>query len=247
MCGRFTFTSDSGLLQQFFPDFEIPSDMSPRYNITPTQNVVVITNVQDESETDAGKKKVEFCQWGLIPSWAKDEKIGSKMINARSETLSEKPSFRNAYKRRRCLILADGYYEWQQVPGDKLKQPVYIRFKSKNPFAFAGLWEKWQTNWMEIPLRTCTIITCPPNPLLKNIHHRMPVILPPDAYGQWLDPNEKLQEELQPLLVPYHGEEMEAYAVSRLVNRPTNDSSECIAPMSDINGSSEQELSDTLF
>ena len=247
MCGRFTFTSDSELLQQTFLDFEIPDDLSPRYNITPTQDVVVVTNAQDDGVSDDGRKKMEFFQWGLIPSWAKDPKIGSKMINARSETLSEKPSFRTAYKRRRCLVLADGYYEWQQIPGEKVKQPVYIRFTSKNPFAFAGLWEEWQANYMEKPLRSCTIITCPPNPLLKSIHHRMPVILPQDAYAEWLSPDEKTRNQLQPLLIPYQGEEMEAYAVSKYVNRPANDSPECIEPMSDGNESSKEELSGTLF
>ena len=247
MCGRFTFTSDPILLRQIFRGCKIPTNISPRYNITPTQDVAVIANTQNNGESDGDAKKVEFFHWGLIPSWAKDPKIGSRMINARSETLIEKPSFRSAYKRRRCLILADGYYEWQEVLGTKLKQPVYIRLKSKNPFAFAGLWEKWQANWMDKPLRSCTIITCSPNPMLEEIHHRMPVILPQGRYAQWLAPDEQSPETLQPLLTPYPGEDMEAYPVSRFVNRPTNDSPECIAPMSDVNGSSEQKLDGTLF
>ena len=152
------------------------------------------------------------------------------MINARSETLAEKPSFRSAYKRRRCLILADGYYEWQQVPGDRRKQPVYIRLQSQKPFALAGLWEVWQIEGMDEPLRSCTIITCPPNTLLEKIHHRMPVILPQGAYAEWLSPDERSADVLQPLLVPYTNEEMEAYPVSTFVNRPTNDSPACIAP-----------------
>ena len=247
MCGRFTFTSDPTLLRQTFRGCKLPTNISPRYNITPTQDVAVIANTQDNDESDGDTKKVEFFHWGLIPSWAKDPKIGSRMINARSETLTEKPSFRSAYKRRRCLILADGYYEWQEVLGTKLKQPVYIRLKSQNPFAFAGLWEEWSANYMEKPLRSCTIITCPPNPMLEEIHHRMPVILPQEAYAQWLTPGEQSPETLQPLLTPYPSGEMEAYPVSRFVNRPTNDSPECIAPMSDVDGSSEQKLDGTLF
>ena len=133
---------------EYFDDPQLPIEFTPRYNITPTQDVAVIANTQD----DVDGKKIEFFHWGLIPYWAKDPKIGSRMINARSETLTEKPSFRNAYKRRRCLILADGYYEWQTVPGEKNKQPIYIRLKSQNPFAFTGLWEEWQANYMEKPL-----------------------------------------------------------------------------------------------
>ena len=195
-------------------------------NITPTQDVAVITNSQINTESDESLKKVEFFHWGLIPSWAKDPKIGSRMINARSETLSEKPSFRTAYKRRRCLILADGYYEWQQVPGEKQKQPIYVRLKSQKSPGYGKNGS---------PLRSCTIITCPPNPMLENIHHRMPVILPKEQYSHWLAPEEQSSETLQPLLIPYTGEEMEAYPVSRLVNRPTNDSPECIAPLTEVN------------
>ena len=151
------------------------------------------------------------------------------MINARSETLAEKPSFRNAYKRRRCLVLAGGYYEWQKILGEKSKQPVYIRLKSQKPFA--GLWEVWQAKGMDELLRSCTIITCLPNAVLAEIHHRMPVILPAEAYAAWLAPDEQSADTLQPLLVPYPGVEMEAYPVSRFVNRPANNAPECIAPV----------------
>ncbi len=223
MCGRFTLASNTETLQQTFFDFKIPSNLSPRYNISPTQEVASVANTHE--------RHVEFFHWGLIPSWAKDPKIGSRMINARSETLAEKPSFRNAYKRRRCLILADGYFEWQKIPGDKAKQPVYIRLKSQKPFAVAGLWEVWQAKDTDEPLRSCTIITCPPNAYLEDIHHRMPVILPANAYTQWLSPEEQSVDTLQPLLIPYPGKEMEAYPVSRFVNRPTNDSPECIVPL----------------
>lgn len=231
MCGRFTLASDAEALHQTFFDFGMPMDLSPRYNIAPTQDVAVIANTLPDTGEHPEIGQVEFFHWGLIPSWAKDPKIGNRMINARSETLSEKPSFRNAYKRRRCLILADGYYEWKQIPGDRSKQPVYIRLKSQKPFALAGLWEVWQADGMDAPLRSCTIITCPPNAFLEEIHHRMPVILPQDAYAEWLAPNQQSADTLQPLLVPYRDEEMEAYPVSRFVNRPTNDSPECIAPI----------------
>ena len=230
MCGRFTLASDTETMRQTFFDFAMPMNLSPRYNISPTQDVAVIANTPTDTEIHPEMGQIEFFHWGLIPSWAKDPKIGNRMINARSETLAEKPSFRNAYKRRRCLILADGYYEWKQVPGDRLKQPVYIRLKSRKPFALAGLWEIWQTEGMDKPLRSCTIITCPPNAFLEKIHHRMPVILPKDAYAAWLSPEAKSADALQQLLIPYADEEIEAYPVSRFVNRPTNDSPECIAP-----------------
>lgn len=226
MCGRFTLASDAEMLQQTFFDVEMPMNLSPRYNISPTQDVTVIPN----TETHPEGRQIERFHWGLIPSWAKDSQIGNRMINARSETLAEKPSFRNAYKRRRCLILADGYYEWQKIPGERVKQPVYIRLKSQKPFALAGLWETWQTEGMDEPLRSCTIITCPPNAVLAEIHHRMPVILPQDAYAEWLVPDERSADALQSLLTPYLDEEMEAYPVSRFVNRPMNDSPQCIAP-----------------
>ena len=157
MCGRFTLKTDPETLTETFPGFTTPAadEMSPRYNIAPSQQVAVVANNGDNS--------VEFFQWGLIPSWAKDPKIGNRMINARSETLAEKPSFRTAYKRRRCLILTDGFYEWKAEPGSKTKTPHYIRLKSEKPFAFAGLWEAWSPNIDDDPLLSCTIITTSPN------------------------------------------------------------------------------------
>ncbi len=256
MCGRFTLTSELNALHDTFganylEDRNFWLTFNPRYNITPTQDVAVISNRQPNPDRRQDQKSYDFFQWGLIPSWAKDAKIGSRMINARSETLSEKPSFRAAYKRRRCLVLADGYYEWQKIEGEKSKQPVYIRLKSQKPFAFAGLWEEWQATsdreGMETPLRSCTIITCPPNKTLESLHHRMPVILPQDSYDQWLTPDELTPDVLQPLLKPYSGEEMEAYPVSRYVNRPANDSPECIKPLSYIQEITEEETVGTLF
>ena len=224
MCGRFTLKTDPETLTETFPGFTTPAadEMSPRYNIAPSQQVAVVPN--------NGGKSVEFFQWGLIPSWAKDPKIGNRMINARSETLAEKPSFRTAYKRRRCLILSDGFYEWRAEPGSKTKTPFYIRLKSEKPFAFAGLWERWSPNIDDDPLLSCTIITTSPNALMETIHRRMPVILEPDGYDQWLDPSDQSPRQLEGLLTQYPAEEMDAYPVSRLVNRPSNDSPDCIVP-----------------
>lgn len=219
MCGRFTLTADPNELQEVFPWLNVPDEISPRYNIAPTQPVAVVPN--------NGENKLDFFVWGLIPFWADDPKIGSRMINARSETLAEKPSFRNAYKRRRCLVLADGFYEWQQRSKDMPKVPHFVRLKSGAPFGFAGLWERWEsTDGSEI--FSCTIITTKPNELVKPIHNRMPVILPEDAYDLWLDPDEKGPEQLNHLLGPYPAERMDAYPVSRAVNNPANDSPECI-------------------
>ena len=224
MCGRFTLKTTPETLTETFPGFTTPAadEMAPRYNIAPFQSVAVVPN--------NGENNVEFFQWGLIPSWAKDPKIGNRMINARSETLAEKPSFRTPYKRRRCLILTDGFYEWKAEQGSKTKTPFYIRLKSEKPFAFAGLWETWSPNIDDGPLLSCTIITTSPNALMETIHRRMPVILEPDGYEQWLDPSEQSPKQLDGLLKPYPPEEMMAYPVSRLVNRPSNDSPDCIAP-----------------
>ena len=224
MCGRFTLKTDPETLTETFPGFTTPAadEMSPRYNIAPSQQIAVVAN--------NGENSVEFFQWGLIPSWAKDPKIGNRMINARSETLAEKPSFRTPYKRRRCLILSDGFYEWKSEPGSKSKTPFYVQLKSEKPFAFAGLWEAWSPNIDDDPLLSCTIITTSPNALMETIHQRMPVILEPDAHNLWLDPSDQSPKQLDGLLKPYPDDEMMAYPVSRLVNRPSNDSPDCIAP-----------------
>lgn len=222
MCGRFTLTLDPGELQRALPWADISQDFAPRYNIAPTQPVAVIPN--------DGLNRLDFFQWGLIPSWAKDPEIGNRMINARAETLAQKPAFRAAFRRRRCLILADGFYEWQVQPGQKAKLPMYIQMESKEPFAFAGLWELWHSgDGSEV--KSCTIITTDPNPLIKTIHNRMPAILSPNDYQTWLSTGEKEAAELSALLGPYPAEEMIAYPVSRAVNSPANDGPECILPL----------------
>jgi len=173
--------------------------------------------------------KLDYYVWGLIPSWAKDPAIGNRMINARGETLVEKPSYRTAFRRRRCLILADGFFEWKQVPGSKAKIPMYIRLKSGEPFAFAGLWDNWNSPDGSRIL-SCSIITTTPNTLLESIHNRMPVILPVATYARWLEPGEQDPTSLQPLIQPYPADEMSAYPVSTLVNRPENDVAAVIQP-----------------
>lgn len=222
MCGRYSLTVDAISIQKIFPWLELPSEkFSPRYNIAPSQPIAVVPN--------DGRNQLDFFIWGLIPSWAKDPKIGSRMINARGETLGEKPSFRSAFKRRRCLILADGFFEWVKMPGEKTKTPHYIQMKSQETFAFAGLWETW---WAPdgSEVKTSTIITTEPNPMLSNIHNRMPVILPKESHQLWLSQGEKSVSELQHLLTAYPEEEMIHYPVSKIVNSPYNDVLDCVLP-----------------
>lgn len=221
MCGRYTLIRLADFID-IFPWIHPPDELPPeRFNIAPTQSIAAVPN--------NGKDKVEYFHWGLIPSWAKSASIGNRMINARAETLAEKPAFRTALKRRRCLIPADGFYEWRKLADGKTKQPMYIRMRSHQPFAFAGLWETWHDKsgaGGEIP--SCTIITTTPNTLMKSIHDRMPAIVRPEDYRTWLTPGERPAEELAPLLSPFPPEEMEAYTVSKLVNSPANESAKCI-------------------
>jgi putative SOS response-associated peptidase YedK len=220
MCGRFTLTIDPADMHDAFPEFNFPVQFAPRFNIAPTQPILALPN-------DA-TNKVDFYIWGLIPSWAKDPAIGSRLINARAETLSEKPSFRAAYRYHRCLIFSDGFFEWQPQPGSRSRVPHYIQLKSGKPFAFAGLWDRWQSpDGSEV--KSVTIITTSPNELMASIHNRMPVILPSHAYKQWLDPNPRFPEDLNGLLKPYPAEEMLAFPVSTLVNSPANDIPDVLA------------------
>jgi putative SOS response-associated peptidase YedK len=217
MCGRYTLTTPVGKLAE---EFEITGplpEVPARYNIAPTQEVAAVLTEDDE-------RHLEMLRWGLIPSWADDPGIGSRMINARSETAAEKPSFRGAFKKRRCLIVADGFYEWQKVNGGK--QPYYIHMMGGRPFAFAGLWESWGKYGEEI--RSCTILTTDANNMVGRVHHRMPVILPPEEYELWLDPDMREAEPLLDLLRPYPENVMEAHPVSRFVNSPSNDDKRCV-------------------
>lgn len=222
MCGRFTLTDNIVQLQAFF-EFDFDEETIPRYNIAPGQKILTILS-------DGLTRKGRNMKWGLVPSWARDEKIGYKMINARGETIEEKPSFKQAFQRRRCLILADGFYEWKKTENGK--QPYRFVMKDRKPFAFAGIWETW-TNGTQ-PLTSCTIITTGPNDVTKDVHDRMPVILPTDTYERWLDPGFQQIGELKDLLQPYPAEEMEKYEVSTLVNAAKNELPELITPLNSL-------------
>ncbi|MDP2208536.1 MAG: SOS response-associated peptidase [Bacteroidota bacterium] len=220
MCGRFSLKSTFQAIEDEFSIEESEIEILPRYNIAPTQDVSAIVN-------DGQMRLVSF-RWGLIPSWAKDPTIGNKMINARAETLTQKVSFKNALKKRRCLIIADGFYEWKKAGSEK--KPMFIFFKNEKPFAFAGLWESWKTPEGKF-IRTCTIITTTPNELISPIHNRMPVILRKEYRSYWLEPYNSDETKLVELLKPYPPEEMAAYEVSKHVNSPKNDSPLCCEPI----------------
>ena len=219
MCGRFLLAVDPAGLQDAFPQFIFQNPIDQRFNIAPSQPVLVVPN---NSSLIA-----DHFQWGLIPSWTKDPSIGSRMINARAETLSEKPSFRGPFKYNRCLILSTGFYEWQKRPGSKTKTPFYIRLKNGKPFAFAGLWDEWHSADGS-QIKSCAIITTNPNSLVAPIHDRMPVILSADTHSHWLDPSPRSANTLQDLLIPYPADEMIASPVSTYVNNPSNSGPECI-------------------
>jgi putative SOS response-associated peptidase YedK len=220
MCGRFTLRTPANLLvEQFMLDMAPP--WQPRYNIAPTQTLFAVRKTADDDQRHA-----TLLRWGLVPSWAKDVKMGSRLINARADTIAEKPSFRSALKKRRCLVLADGYYEWRTE--GKRKQPFYIRMEDEQQFAFAGLWESWRPE-QGAPLETCTLITTEANELTRSIHDRMPVILNAADHDLWLDPTFFERECITRLLVPFAAEEMKAEPVSSRVNSVKNDDAACLA------------------
>lgn len=226
MCGRFTLVANANTLQESFGLGESAgpalAELTPRYNIAPSQPVAVITAKE-------GERRLEFFQWGLIPSWAKDPKVGYSMINARAETVAEKPAFRSALKKRRCLIPADGFYEWKRE--GKTKTPMYIQLKNGEPFALAGLYEFWKPADSDKFVASCTIITTEPNTLMEKIHDRMPVILKPQSYEGWLAGEETPVPEIMSMLKPYAATQMKARAVSTLVNNARVESPECIVPV----------------
>jgi putative SOS response-associated peptidase YedK len=221
MCGRFTLTVNPADLQDTFANYTFPPMFAPRFNIAPSQPILAVPN--DDKFT------ADFFIWGLIPTWAKDPSIGNRLINARAETLAEKPSFRGSYKYKRCVVLADGYYEWKATEGKKSKTPYYIHMQDRQPFAIAGLWDTWDSPDGS-SLKTCTLITTTPNELMEPIHDRMPAILHPRDYAKWLDPAPQTPESLQPLLKPFPAAAMAAYAVSTKVNKPANDAPELVVP-----------------
>jgi putative SOS response-associated peptidase YedK len=220
MCGRFTLHTDLSQIQKAFQLTRVEVEPEPSFNVAPTQLVLAV--VQQD-----GENVLTRMRWGLVPVWAKDMSIGSRMINARAETLAEKPSFKRLLKSKRCLVVADGFYEWRKSGTQKV--PMYIRLKSGDPFGFAALYDNWRTPDGDT-LVSCAIITTTPNELVAPIHDRMPVIMPRKQYSFWLDQANLDASRLLPLLAPFPTREMEAYAVSRLVNAPQNNSPECIAP-----------------
>ena len=221
MCGRFTlFTPASRLAEVFLPGELLAA--TPRYNIAPSQPVLAV-----RPSAAAGRREFTMPRWGLVPPWARDAAIGNRLINARAETVAEKPAFRRAFRERRCLIPADGFYEWKREGA--VKRPFYIRMRDGAPFAFGGIWERWEGIRGEA-VETCAILTTEPNDLLAPIHDRMPLILPPEEYGRWLDPSVRVPESLAPLLRPFPPGAMEAYPVGRAVNNPLTDGPSCIRP-----------------
>lgn len=223
MCGRFTLTLDPGEIQTLLDLGSFVHIVQPRYNIAPSQPVPIVK--------DPVSRSVELYRWGLVPGWADDLNIGNRMINARSETAHEKPSFRAAFKYRRCLILADGFFEWRAAEKGGPKTPYLFKLQNDHPFTFAGLYEH-----KEFPegdeLHTCTILTCEPNELVRKYHNRMPVMLGEEARWAWLEPDAG-QSKLQDLLVPYPAEAMKCFPVSRAVNSPENDRPVIIEPVDD--------------
>lgn len=221
MCGRFTQTATPTAIAEQFQVIDPPL-FTANYNVAPTQSIAAV-----RLDPEAATRECVLLRWGLIPSWAKDAKIGTQCINAKAETVDTKPSFRSAFKKHRCLIVADGFYEWQRLGGRK--QPMWIGRRDRQPFAFAGLWEHWQPpegNAMD----TCTIITTEPNDLMVAIHTRMPVILQPSSYDEWLIPSTP-PVSLKAMLRPWRSGEFIAYPVSSLVNSPRYNSPQCLEPI----------------
>jgi putative SOS response-associated peptidase YedK len=218
MCGRYNLFTELKLIAERFEIFHTEQlELLPRYNIAPSQDVLAITS-------EEGQNSASLFRWGLIPSWAKDPKIGYKMINARSESILEKPTFKRLIKRNRCLIPADGFYEWK-LEG-KQKQPYHIQLKSKEPFAFAGLYDEWlhegKTTF------TCTIITTDANEMMRDIHQRMPVILTREMEKEWLSHDNLGDSQVRELLTQYDSSEMLAYPISTIVNNARNEGAEII-------------------
>jgi putative SOS response-associated peptidase YedK len=221
MCGRFTLHLPPDLLAEIFGLAEIPVFPS-RYNIAPTQRIAVIR------DNAAGRRETDFLHWGLIPSWAKDKSVGNRMINARSETVAEKPAFRKAIRFRRCIVPASGFFEWRQTENRKL--PFYLRLRDGSPMAFAGLWDAWKSPEGET-VESCTILTTSSNELIEPLHDRMPVILHSEEYQLWLNREMTDPEKLIPLYRAFPADLMEMYPVSELVNSPRNDAPDLIEPI----------------
>lgn len=223
MCGRYTLTTPPQVLAEYFGLDTVPTHLVPRRNIAPTQPVAVVRALPD------GTRHLDLVRWGLIPSWAKDARIGTRLINARAESAAQKPAFRAALRHRRCLVPADGFYEWRKA-GSR-KQPYWVGFEGRAPFAFAGLWEHWEDRDAGHVLESCAILTTDANALVRRLHDRMPVILPPDAWSAWLDPRNEDTAALARLLAPCPEHGMIAYPVSRAVNNPRNEAPDLLEPV----------------
>ena len=221
MCGRFTLTCSSKQVAEQFELDETPT-LLPRYNIAPTQESPVVRVLEGSN-----RRELHLLRWGLIPHWSRDRRIGNRMINARSETVEEKPAFRNPFRTRRCLIPCSGFFEWNQT-GSR-KQPYYIRRHDGLPLAFAGLWDRWQDH-EDGTIETFTILTTEPNELMRPLHNRMPVILRPSDYALWLDPTVREPDVLKPLLVSCRSDELMAFEVDTRINNPAYDDPTCIEP-----------------
>lgn len=224
MCGRFTVTLDPKKVEETFNVTNVPEVLPPRYNVAPMQTVATI--MREEANVNA----FAWMKWGLVPSWAKDAKGGGKMINARAEGIDTKPAFRSAIKRRRCLILTNGFYEWRKNADDS-KTPMFISLADDEPFGFAGLWERWTDPETGEILTTCSVITTEPNDLMAKIHNRMPVILPREAHDLWLDYKMMDTSKVMGLLKPYPAAQMKAYEVSTKVNNARNEGADLIQPV----------------
>lgn len=234
MCGRFVSKAQPDQLADYFSVDELAAP-EPRenYNVAPTQEVLVVAETADHHRV------LDRYRWGLIPSWAKDKAIGNRMINARAETVAEKPAYKRAFAKRRCILPADGFFEWQKVEGQKTKRPYFIHPQGEPVFAFAGLWERWHDPEADEDVRSCTIITGDANKVVEPIHDRMPVVLPREHWDEWLDPDNNDVESLRRLLVPLSDDLVAAYPVSTRVNSPRNNSPENLDPEPEGGGSSK--------
>ncbi|MQC26692.1 MAG: SOS response-associated peptidase [Chloroflexi bacterium] len=222
MPGRITLTTDAEALRAAYPWLQVSDGVKPRYNIAPNSPVAVVTN--------AAPQQLDFMIWGLIPSWNEGVKLRTTLFNVRAESVVSKPTFRNSFKRRRCLVLADGVFEWVKVKGVKLKTPYYLYLKGHPPFAYAGLWDEW-TSIDGSEVKSCCIITCEPNEMVRKIHHRMGVILHEEDFDMWLKPGEEDPKLMQSLLLPYPAEEMGYHEVSTFVTNKSNEGEKCILPV----------------
>jgi len=243
MCGRFTLNSNPASVAELFLPINGSQnrfDFDASYNIAPTQDVLVARIKKNKEPDSDSPAQLDRLRWGLVPFWAKDLKIGARMINARSETVAEKPAFRSAFKKRRCLVVADGFFEWKKTTNGK--QPFFITIDGGRPFCFAGLWESWRPQASHSdtdktkdasanPIETCTVITTDANRFMQPIHDRMPVILDQDKFEVWLDPDFQSASSLKAMMKQIDSERMTAVPVSTFVNKPTNNSPQCVEPI----------------